>query len=320
MILPAWSIILTAGLPAVIFAAVVSALLYWWPRPRGTFLNRERQRVEILDVHVVSHDTKRFRLSLGDQSVSLGLPVGKHLCIYAPNPSSCLSKGLWNDKPDPDRGAHEVCRNYTPITGDEAFGYVDLLVKIYRPGIVRMPDGSSVTWDDGGKVGSFLDERKPGDFIEIQGPFGTVEYLGKGGFKLPGGTVVVDHVGMLAGGTGITPMLQILTAALRDPSDQCKFSLIYANKTEEDILLRDRLEAEVQASNGRLKVHYTLDFPPPKWKHRVGFISPEMIRNFLPAPSRKPLVLMCGPPAMVEFACKKNLQVLGYPRNCMVAF
>lgn len=320
--MPAFSAsdILSAGLPVVIFVAVVSSLLYFWPRPRRTFLNRERQRLEILDVHEVSHDTKRLRLSLGEQNVSLGLPTGKHLLVYAPNPVACLSSGSWNGRADPDKGETEIHRTYTPITSNEAFGFVDLLIKIYRPGMVKMPDGSEVMWENGGKVGLFLDSKKPGDFIDIQGPFGIIEYLGKGGFKLPGRTVVVDHVGMLAGGTGITPMLQIITAALKDPSDRCKFSLIYANKTEEDILLRDQLEAEAKASNGRFSVHYTLDFPPANWKHRVGFITPEMIRNFLPAPSQNPLVLMCGPPAMVEHACKKNLQILGYPRNCMVTF
>ena len=35
--------------------------------------------------------------------------------------------------------------------------------------------------------------------------------------------VTVKHVGMLAGGTGITPMLQVVQAALRDSGDSCNF-------------------------------------------------------------------------------------------------
>ena len=40
-------------------------------------------------------------------------------------------------------------------------------------------------------------------------------------------------IGMLAGGTGITPMLQIITAVFENPADKdTTISLIYANKTE----------------------------------------------------------------------------------------
>ena len=44
--------------------------------------------------------------------------------------------------------------------------------------------------------------------FKYQGPLGVNEYLGRGTFKLPGKTITVKHVGMMAGGTGITPMLQ----------------------------------------------------------------------------------------------------------------
>ena len=40
---------------------------------------------------------------------------------------------------------------------------------------------------------------------------------------------------MIAGGTGITPMYQIIKSSLKDPQDDTKLSLIYANVNEEDI-------------------------------------------------------------------------------------
>ena len=71
------------------------------------------------------------------------------------------------------------------------------------------------------------------------------------------------HFGMIAGGTGITPMLQIIHAALRDePNSNVTCSLIYANQTEDDILVREELEAAVEKFGGRFKLHYTLDRPP----------------------------------------------------------
>merc|ERR1711862_536596 len=101
-------------------------------------------------------------------------------------------------------------------------------------------------------------------------------------------------------------MLQVVSAALRDKADATTFSLIYANKTEDDILVRDLLDEAVASSRGRFTVNYTLDFPPAGWTHKKGFITADMIRECLPGPSDSTLVLMCGPPPMVEFACKKN--------------
>ena len=47
---------------------------------------------------------------------------------------------------------------------------------------------------------------------------------------------------MLAGGTGITPMYQVAKALLQDPEEYTTISLIYANVTEDDILLKKELD------------------------------------------------------------------------------
>lgn len=311
---------LRVGLPLALFAIGVSLLLTYWPRPPKIFLNRERKKATIVDICELSHDTKRFRLSLGSNSTILGLPVGKHIAIFLPNPPSCLSSRGWNGKPDPDKGKEEIDRKYTPITGNEVPGYVDLVIKVYRPGTFQMPDGKNITWADGGKASLHLDSKKVGDTLDILGPLGVNEYLGQGIFKLPGRTVTVKHVGMMAGGTGLTPMMQVVMAALRDPHDRCNFYMIYANKTEDDILCREMLEDLQRNSKGRFKLYLTLDFPPAGWKQKRGFITAEMIQECFPSPSAEMLVLMCGPPPMVEFACKKNLEALGFPKTCMVSF
>jgi len=40
---------------------------------------------------------------------------------------------------------------------------------------------------------------------------------------------------MIAGGTGITPMYQIIKASVQDPSDKTQLRLIYANVQKDDI-------------------------------------------------------------------------------------
>lgn len=306
--------------PLTAVAVGVSALLYFLQRAPKELLDKKRKRVRIIDIKELSSDTKRFRLCLGGKNTTLGLPVGKHLSIYAPNAS--VSTGKWNGQADgmTDRGKAEIERKYTPTTGNETPGYVDLVIKVYRPGTVKMPDGKEVNWENGGKIGLYMDTKKVGDYIEINGPSGINEYLGKGTWKLPGRTMTVKHVGMMAGGTGLTPMLQVVSASLLDPQDATTFSLIYANKTEDDILCKDLLDDCVARSNGRFKLTYTLDFPPANWAGKKGFITQEMIKECLPAPGADSLILMCGPPPMVDFACKKNLEALGFEKTRMVAF
>ena len=48
-------------------------------------------------------------------------------------------------------------------------------------------------------------------------------------------------------------------AVLRDASDQTEMRLVYANQTEEDILLRKELDA--MATDWRLTIHYVLSKP-----------------------------------------------------------
>lgn len=304
-----------------VFAIAVSAVFYLWPR-RHVFLTRQRKRVRILDIAQLSHDTKRFRLSLDNESRVLGLPIGKAIAIYSPNPKSSLIYlcGKWNGVLDPDEGRPEVYRCYTPVTGNDTLGYFDIVVKVYHPGTVTMPDGSEVTWNDGGKGSLFLDGKKPGDELEIEGPVGCNEYLGRGVFKASGRSIAAKKFGLIAGGTGITTMLQLVQAALGDVEDTSSFSLLYANKTEDDIIFRDTLDNLAKKSNGRFQVQYTVDLPSHDWQGNTGFISQALLEKCLPAPGRDTLILMCGPSPMIENACRPNLQSLGYDKKAMVVF
>lgn len=48
---------------------------------------------------------------------------------------------------------------------------------------------------------------------------------------------MAPHLVMIAGGTGITPMYQIIKSSLKSPGDKTKLSLIYANVQEDDICM-----------------------------------------------------------------------------------
>ena len=62
---------------------------------------------------------------------------------------------------------------------------------------------------------------------------------------------------MIAGGTGITPIMQLVTAVFRDLDDDTCLIILFANQTEEDILPRNELE-EVQKQHPNMKKNFIL--------------------------------------------------------------
>eukprot|EP00339_Tiarina_fusa_P005692 CAMPEP_0117029582 /NCGR_PEP_ID=MMETSP0472-20121206/21407_1 /TAXON_ID=693140 ORGANISM="Tiarina fusus, Strain LIS" /NCGR_SAMPLE_ID=MMETSP0472 /ASSEMBLY_ACC=CAM_ASM_000603 /LENGTH=279 /DNA_ID=CAMNT_0004737385 /DNA_START=148 /DNA_END=984 /DNA_ORIENTATION=+ len=271
---------------------------------QATFLNKKRQTVTLSDKQNLSHDTRRFRFSLPSKDLVLGLPVGKHFKVYCPNKVGVVANH-WNGREDPEAGKTEIQRSYTPTTSNDDLGYFDLVIKVYSGGVIdRFPDG--------GKASQYFESLKVGDTVDIAGPFGLVEYKGNGNFEFKRKAKYATHIGMIAGGTGITPMLQIIAAVLKNPEDKTKLSLLYANQTEEDILVRDLLENLQQKHPEQFSLWYTLDRPNAEWTYSQGFINKEMVENHLPAPSDTTVILMCGPPPMIKFACVPNLTEVGH--------
>ena len=51
------------------------------------------------------------------------------------------------------------------------------------------------------------------------------------------------------------------------------------------------------------------------WAYDIGFVNDTMISAHLPAPNADTLILMCGPPPMINFACQPSLDKLGYDKD-----
>eukprot|EP00752_Nemacystus_decipiens_P004835 g4399.t1 len=237
----------------------------------------------------LSHDTRMFRFALQSPKHVLGLPVGQHVSMK------------FVDKAD----GKTVTRSYTPTSSDLNLGHVDFVIKVYRPNVEpRFPDG--------GKMSMHLERLKIGDTVDMRGPKGSLTYLGMGNFRIRRrDDRQVRRLGMMAGGTGITPMLQIISAVMREGGgmgrSKMEMGLIFANKSEDDILLRGMIE-KLAAENPNFKFHYTLDNAPSGWGHSQGFITKEMVAEHMPAPGDDTLILMCGPPPMLKFACLPALE------------
>lgn len=250
---------------------------------------------------VISHDTRRFRFGLPSQEHVLGLPIGQHVHLTA----------KINDE--------VVIRAYTPVSSDDDQGYVDLVVKVYFKNV-------HPKFMDGGKLSQHLESLSISDTVDFRGPSGRLVYKGQGKFAIkllrkdPPVEYDVKKVVMLAGGTGITPMLQLIRAMIKDPKDKTQASLLYANQTEKDILLRKELEEIAKEHPDRLKLWYTVDTSTEGWTYSTGFINADMISEHMFPPSPDTIVLMCGPPPMINFACTPNLDKLGYDSKLRFAY
>jgi cytochrome-b5 reductase len=83
----------------------------------------------------------------------------------------------------------EVVRPYTPVSAPDQQAYLELVVKDYAAG----------------KMSHHIHSLKPGDTLSFKGPFPKLQYKRN----------MHKHISMIAGGTGITPMLQVCPTSSR---------------------------------------------------------------------------------------------------------
>lgn len=186
----------------------------------------------------------------------------------------------------------EVMRPYTPTSETTHRGQVDFVIKLY-------PEG---------QMSQILAELAVGDSLLFKGP--------KGRFRYERGSK--KAIGMLAGGSGITPMFQVMQHILKDPNDNTALSLVYANVTEDDILLRRELD-DLAAAHPNFSVYYVLNNPPKGWQGGKGFVTADMIKKHLPAPGTDVLILRCGPGPMNK-AMEAHMDALGYTNGQQFQF
>ena len=150
-----------------------------------------------------------------------------------------------------------------------------------------------------GNISRAMAALVPGTTIKVKGPKGQMVYKPN----------MLREIGMLAGGTGITPMLQIIRAILKNPNDKTIITLIYANVSVDDILLREDLEEFAKEFAERFKLVLVIEkVGSENWSGGIGFITEAMVREYCPSPATDIKILICGPPPMVS-AMKKHTEV-----------
>ncbi|MCJ1229812.1 NADH-cytochrome b5 reductase [Toensbergia leucococca] len=166
-------------------------------------------------------------------------------------------------------------RPYTPTSDEDASGFIDLVVKKY-------PNGP---------MSEHLHNMKPDQRLDFKGPIPKYSWQPN----------KHDHIALIAGGTGITPMYQLARAIFKNPEDKTKVTLVFGNLTEQDILLKREFEELENEYPQRFRAFYVLNTPPDGWTQGKGHITKDLLKTVLPEPKNENIkVFVCGPPGLYK--------------------
>lgn len=268
--------------------------------PRDIFLQSRTWTKAILSgKKIISGDTRIFRFDLEHKEQRIGLPVGQHLMMRLRDPVT-----------------HEfIIRSYTPISEGTDKGKLDVLVKVYFDSAERK----------GGKMTKALDVIPLGYPVDFRGPVGKFEYLGKGRCTIGGKERHVRKLIMICGGSGITPIFQVLRAILQDDQDLTRCLVLDGNRLEEDILCREEMQELIKGREHKCHLLHTLTKASENWSGLRGRIGMELLEkevgkygSFGLKP-REELVLICGPETL-EKSVHKLLGELGWKDEDILFF
>jgi len=229
---------------------------------------------------------------------SFGLPEGQSLNLPV---CACLLLRVPGTPED-------VVRPYTPISDNATLGSFDLLVK-------RYPGGAASQYLHSLDLGATVGFKHIKFNVKVQHPFGK------------------KSISMLCAGSGITPMVQALQKLVDTPGDATEVVLLCGNKSVDDILMKEELNAWSKRAGGRLKLVHVVgnrpdDPAPPGWVDtpeytaETGWIDQAKIQKYCFPPAEDTLLFVCGLPPMYEILCGPRtekevkegsvLQKLGY--------
>jgi len=274
----------------------------------GSFLHQKKwKKVTLSRIEDVSKDAKIFRFQLTNAEQELGLPFGQHVYVR-------LRKKVPHKESIEIVEGELVQRAYTPLSKRNAKGFIDLLIKYAFSFNLRL------VWDlltsrmtriyfptaefpQGGRMTVGFSELVVGDGVELKGPIGHFIWKGNGIASMHGEERRIAEIGLICGGSGITPILQVLRAILTDPTGHhTKAWVLDVNRFLDDILCREELDQLALEHDSHFKLHYSLTGKPfpEDWPYSTGRITDDMLVSHLPSPRHDALVCICGPPPMEE--------------------
>eukprot|EP00796_Vickermania_ingenoplastis_P005556 gene5556-4010_t len=207
-----------------------------------------------------------------------GLKVGQFVGI----------RGMWDGQ--------QLVGYYSPVTLPDDHGLISILAR-----------------GDKGYLQEWISSMRPGDSVEIKACGGLEIDMDPVKKQIRFDKTVIRKFGLIAGGSGVAPMLQIIRAALNRPylDNIESIRLIYAAENSHEITYRDVLTNYSKDNPEKLKIHFVLNSPPEGWTGGVGYVDHVSLQRTLPPPSSDLMIAICGPPVM-QRNVKNDLLSLGY--------
>lgn len=135
-------------------------------------------------------------------------------------------------------------------------------------------------------------ELKSGEAISFSGPYGN-------GFPLS--RITGRNILLVAGGLGLVPLRPLIQLINNHPSEFRKIQLASGAREEKFLLFKN----EYKNWQKNIDLNITLDSAEKNWGGHTGLITELFDKISLNA---KPIVIMCGPPAMFLPVIKKLLR------------
>jgi ring-1,2-phenylacetyl-CoA epoxidase subunit PaaE len=161
----------------------------------------------------------------------------------------------------------------------------------------------------GGLVSNYLlDTVRVGQQIEAMAPLGN--------FTVKPSPNSARSLVLVGAGSGITPLMSILKAVLRE-EPQSHVLLVYGNRNEESVIFREQLASLEQQSGERLQVEHVYSQPqnPASCQHK-GRLNRTMLLRILEQRHQFPVeqadYYLCGPDGLMQEA-RSALELLGVP-------
>ncbi|CAB3994136.1 cytochrome b5 reductase 4 isoform X2 [Paramuricea clavata] len=245
-------------------------------------------RCEVKSIVEVTHNVKMFCFTLPNGLV-MDAPVGHHVHFQR------TISGI-----DISRPYTIVVPSFDFKNGEETKRHLYLIIKIYPSGTLTP---------------SLLDVNI-GDHCLLTGY--------SGNFQSSRLTEAKDII-MIAGGTGLTPMIRIIHSFIHQQLSSVRtIKLLFANREEKDIIWRDNLDQLQKEIPEKFQIYYFLSSPPESWSGHTGRITESFLKELLPPSPQSGcekdlLICVCGPDPFT-LQQLKFLKSLGYNNKSTHAF
>lgn len=158
---------------------------------------------------------------------------------------------------------------------------------------------------EGGKLSNYLiDHVNEGDKLHVTPPAGL--------FACP--KTDVSKAILVAGGSGITPIISITKELLG--SQQTQVKLIYANRNEDSIIFKNELDELKNKYGNRFDVIHALSQPSDNWSGIKGRVNESLISEIAKGfADNNTHYFVCGPQGLMD-TVESTMKTLNVQKSC----